>query len=129
MTLTPNFTYAQSSGDFAKFGGDRLVTGYAGNGQWINDPASQNVHGHGPLPQGMYTILRAITHPRVGAIAMELHPFSSNNMFLRSGFFIHGPHADDKRDSSDGCIILPHEIRVALAAMVLQGQNILEVTA
>jgi hypothetical protein len=42
---------------------------------------------------------------------MRLTPDPANQMFNRGGFLLHGPHANDNHDSSEGCPILRKSIR------------------
>lgn len=122
------FLYRQSTGEFLR--GDSVLTiGYSGNGPGLNNPAMQNIRMHGPLPQGLYTIQPPSVHPKLGPVAMELLPYSTNHMFLRGDFFLHGDNGQMNHTASDGCIILPHAVRAAVAEDVLQGNNQLEVTA
>jgi len=75
----------------------------------------QDVRNVGPLPRGFYTIGAWSMDPRPGELAKlgpvtaELDPDPGNETFGRSGFFIHGP------EFSEGCIVLPHGVRVQLA--------------
>lgn len=117
-----SYLYKQSTGQFIH-NGAQLAVGYSGNGEGLNNPAMQNVRMHGPIPQGKYTVQPPSVHPKLGPVAMALLPWSTNTMFLRGDFFLHGPHANDQHDSSDGCIILPHDVRVAVAEAVMVGDN------
>ncbi len=103
--------------------------GYSGNGEGLNNPAMQQVHGVGPLPQGIYTIHPPHDDVKVGPIAMRLVPESGNLMFGRGDFLIHGDNAHANFSASEGCIIMPHDARVAIGADVLAGDNQLQVTA
>lgn len=123
-----SFVYSQSTGAMQQ-DGHLLARGYSGHGEGLNNPAMQNVHAIGPLPQGRYTIQQPTVHPHLGPVAMELLPYNGNTMFLRGDFFIHGDNTDMNHTASDGCIILPHDVRAAIAAAVLAGDNQLEVTA
>jgi hypothetical protein len=110
------FTYSQSTGIMTAEDGSTLGPGYSGNGDAINDPNSQNIMGHGPIPQGDYTIGAAETVPHLGPLAMPLTPNLANEMFGRSAFFIHGDNASLDHTASDGCIILRHDFRATIAA-------------
>lgn len=121
-------TYSQSSGRFV-LDEEEVGDGYSGNGAGMNNPDAQNIKGHGPLPRGQYTVLQASTHPKLGPLAMELLPYSTNQMFLRGDFFIHGDNAELNHTASDGCIILPRVVREQVAAAVARGDNQLTVTA
>jgi type VI secretion system (T6SS) effector TldE1-like protein len=107
------WTYQQSTGQL-RHDGHLTGTGYSGHGVGKNDPVAQNVSETGPLPRGLYTIAQCHTHPRLGPIAMFLTPNDSNEMFGRSDFYIHGDNA--AHDASLGCIIMPHDTRVEVAA-------------
>lgn len=102
--------------------------GYSGRGEGVRNPAMQNVPMVGPCPQGIYTIGNAATDPHLGPVAMRLQPAANNQMFGRSGFFIHGDNANLNHTASEGCIILERNIRTGIAAAVLQGDNTLHVT-
>lgn len=121
-----NFSYSQSTGEF-KRGDAVLAVGYSGNGEGLNNPEMQNIRMHGPLPRGSYTIQRPSVHPKLGPVAMELLPYSTNQMFLRGDFFLHGDNSQLNHTASDGCIILPHDVRTAVAEDVMQGNALLEV--
>jgi RHS repeat-associated protein len=97
-----------------------MGTGYAGYGAGLNNPAMQSIGGEppnpaGPLPQGGYTI--ATQQDNVTGLgkkltaSMRLTPNGANQMFKRAGLLIHGPHANDKHDSSNGCPIFNRSIR------------------
>ena len=123
-----SFEYQQSTG-ILKHDGEEMATGYAGCGPGLNAPNCQNLHKVGPLPQGLYTIMPPCTDPKVGIIAMRLIPDPLNEMFGRADFFLHGPHENDHFDSSEGCVILPHNTRVAIGADVVAGDDQLTVVA
>lgn len=124
-----NFLYSQSTG-LLEYDEEQIARGYSGHGAGLNNPAMQNVRMVGPVPQGKYTICPANdAHPHLGPVAMELTPWNGNAMFLRSGFFIHGDNAEMNHTASDGCIILPRDVRERIAALVAAGENELEVTA
>lgn len=119
--------YSQSTGELSH--NDIVVAkGYAGRGDGLNNPAMQDVSKIGPCPQGIYSIGTAHTDAKVGLIAMRLTPSSTNQMFGRADFFIHGPHPNDQHDSSEGCLIFGHDVRTGIAAAVAQGDNTLHVT-
>ena len=120
------FTYSQSTGTMTDPTGAALATGYSGNGDTMNDPDSQNVEGHGPVPQGTYRIGPANTVPHLGPIAMALTPDPANTMFGRSGFFIHGDNVLMNHTASEGCIILDRTSRQTIAN---SDDRVLTVTA
>lgn len=122
------FEYQQSTGQFSQ-DGDMLATGYSGNGEEMNNPAMQTVRGHGPIPQGVYTIEAPAVDPVTGPVSMRLEPAAENQMFGRGDFLIHGDTAAMDHTASDGCIILPHDARVRVGEAVLAGDDQLTVVA
>jgi RHS repeat-associated protein len=113
--------YSQSTGQLTKVdvyaGGTTTYfagSGYAGYGAGLNDPAMQDSQNIGPLPESSYTIGQQQTNvtshgPLPGS--MRLTPNPNNQMFNRAGFLIHGPHANDQHNSSNGCPIFSQPIR------------------
>src|ERR1039458_5150701 len=84
-------TYSQSTGQLCDAEGNLLVTGYSGHGVGVNNPATQNVHEVGPIPQGVYAIGEPLEPPdHLGPLAMPLTPNPANEMFARSEFFTPG---------------------------------------
>lgn len=88
---------------------------YAGKGVHCNNPASHRLKNLGPLPRGRYRITGPVDHPRLGPVSMFLRPDQDNEMFNRSGFFIHGDNRSRNRTASSGCIILSRQNRELIA--------------
>ena len=109
--------------------GDLLGTGYAGRYGGKNNPAMQDIKMTGPLPCGIYRIGDAYTHPHLGPLAMNLTPDAANQMFGRDSFRIHADSVDNPGMASEGCIVLNHGYRQAIADAVAQGDRALEVVA
>ena len=109
---------------------DYAATGYAGIGAGLNNPAMQNVDSTGPLPQGGYTIqaqqdnVTAGVHGHRLPASMRLTPNPGNQMYGRAGFLIHGPHANDHQDSSNGCPVFAKNVRDKIGD---SGDNCLQV--
>ncbi|AWY08461.1 hypothetical protein HOT49_gp193 [Erwinia phage vB_EamM_Alexandra] len=103
--------YEQSTGRLSDKNGKVVATGYAGKGEHKNKPASQNIVGTGPLPQGRYTINAPRTSQKTGPYAMDLTPAKENVMFGRASFQIHGDSIKAPGTASSGCIIMPRNIR------------------
>jgi Protein of unknown function (DUF2778) len=110
-------TYVQCSGRLLDDAGTLLGTGYSGNTSGLDNPAAEDERAVGPLPCGLYTIT-APRHPidHLGPLAMFLDPDPANEMFDRSGFFMHGDNARGNHSASDGCIVMGPRIRGAIAA-------------
>jgi len=51
---------------------------------------------------------------RRGSLTIPLIPSSSNQMFGRSGFLIHGDNSCGCDSASEGCVILPRWVRELL---------------
>ncbi len=113
--------YAQKTGNMYRAIGQDLQflsNGYAGRGQYQNDPDSQCVHDFGPLPRGLYGFAAPTTFNFMNS-CLRLTPDADNDMCTpaRVGFWIHdgvfhGPHGD----SSHGCICLQVAARLAMWA-------------
>ena len=116
--------YSQSTGQLTHVDADGNVdytaNGYSGYGSGLNNSAMQNVAGQqpspaGPIPQGGYTIGSQQTNvTQAGKVlpgSMRLTPNASNQMYGRGGFLIHGPHANDQHNSSEGCPIFNKKVR------------------
>ncbi len=102
--------YHQSSGKL--FRNNKLIgNGYAGVGAGKNAPTMQGTADIGPLPRGKYTIGAPFKHPHTGAYSMRLTPAASNIMYGRSGFLIHGDSTAHPGEASNGCIIMPLNVR------------------
>lgn len=110
------WTYSQSSGVLTDPNGRPFAQGYSGNKAGLDNPQMQDTHNVGPLPQGEYTIgtLQPL-HDRLGEDVLPLEPNPSNQMFGRSGFFLHGDNEFLNHTASDGCVILPRWVRLRIA--------------
>lgn len=98
------WTYQQSTGEMASPNG-AISQCYSGNGDGENNPAFQNEKGMGPIPRGVYTIGASYHDPKKGPCVMRLTPDSSNEIFGRAGFLIHGDNSKHDDSASEGCII------------------------
>lgn len=119
-------TYQQSTGRLTNSEGVLIGDGYSGNGLGLNNPQMQSVAMHGPIPQGVYEVGPALTEAKLGCLAMALIPRTGQNLFGRSGFFIHGDNQAMNHTASEGCIIMPRGVRTAIA---LSGDKELRVIA
>lgn len=109
------WTYRQGTGDLIAPDGNDAGTGWSGNGEGYNNPAFEKVHGKGPLPKGWYKIIKpSFTSVHSGPFTLRLDPYPDNEMFDRSGFEIHGARKVNPEISSNGCIVLPREIRLKI---------------
>jgi hypothetical protein len=97
-------------------------TGYSGNGQHRNKPASQDLENHGPIPEGNWRI-EEITDPeyfkntQLKPPVYRLVPDQDTEKRVGNGgmkrkpnsFLIHGDNREN--DASQGCIILGKPFR------------------
>ena len=109
------WTYHQSTGRLSRDCAD-VATGYSGLDAGKNNPAMQEVHDVGPLPQGLYVIGHPVDTATHGPFVLPLTPDPGNTMFGRTGFLIHGDSLQHPGRASNGCIILPRPIREQIAA-------------
>lgn len=106
------YTYNRYWGAFYNPDGSYHGPGYSGHPEYLNNPAFSNKVGQGPIPAGFYTITEIIADdPHTGILSCVLQPDSTNKMYGRSGFRIHGDNPAGNHSASDGCIITPHDVR------------------
>lgn len=108
------FYYEQSSGCFYLRDCEDVCAligaGYSGKGSARNDPDREREIATGPIPRGVWRILPAIRHERLGPISIPLvRKFDGG--WGRDGFYIHGDNAAGDGSASSGCIILPPNVR------------------
>lgn len=117
------YVYVITTGDFydASVRGKLtlLARGYSGARTHQNNPEFTPLKLLGPIPAGMYHVLPARDHPRLGPLAIALDPFPTTTVYGRSGFYIHGDNAKGDGSASSGCIILNRGAR----ALVAQGKS------
>ena len=117
--------FSQSTG-IITLDGQQIAKGFAGNDSrpgvnpdhvhGYNNPDAQAIHCIGPLPQGMYRIVEwQDEHPGLGPIVAILEQVDGET-YGRDDFRIHGASATDPLNSSEGCIVLPHDQRVVVRA-------------
>lgn len=109
------WTWDQSAGRLYR-DGQLVSTGYSGKGRGKNNPALQGVRGVGPIPRGRWRIAELYDSQRVGPYALKL--FAVDGVLDdthagtgRGAFRIHGDSRVRPGDASNGCIILPRNIR------------------
>jgi hypothetical protein len=103
--------YQQATGKLYDDNNDLIGIGWAGHQAGRNNPQMQDIKDVGPLPVGKYVINDPINSPKLGPEAFSLMPDSSNKMFGRSAFYIHGASITNPAMSSDGCIVMPRPTR------------------
>jgi hypothetical protein len=92
-----------------------LAQAYSGFGSDKDNPTAQNVPDCGPIPQGLYLIEWPDPNDPHGPYSMRLTPATTNQMWNRLGFWIHGDSTTHPGEASRGCIVCPKPTRAILA--------------
>ena len=106
-----SWTYSQSTGEITNAKGELLATGYSGFMQGKNNPSLQSVRNLGPLPVGLWVMLRVFDSPHTGPFTIVLEPAPGTETFGRSEFRIHGDSRKAPGTASHGCVIAPRPAR------------------
>jgi hypothetical protein len=101
-------TYNQKTGEFCNGNTGKCTTNSYSGFKGETDQTKKNF---GPIPVGKYTVANSCDEK---GGRCNLTPDSSNNMFGRSSFQIHGDNGKDDRSASHGCIILNKNERTGL---------------
>jgi len=109
------WVYEQGSGLLRDTTNAIIGAGYSGHDEGRMDPGMQDIPNEGPIPRGEWIIGKAITHPKLGPLAIPLTPAKGTLTLGRSGFFIHGDSSTHPGLASDGCIVLAQVYRQKLA--------------
>lgn len=121
------FTFEQATGKFSN-GGELLAIGYAGHGAGKNNPEAQELSNIGPIPAGRWKIGKPFDHPHLGPLTLPLVALEGTQTFGRMLFRIHGDNPEHIGASSDGCIILPRDVREQIQK-ILPVDDLLEVVS
>jgi hypothetical protein len=107
MGAFAQYTYYISSHKFSG-GGINTTNCYAGAPGYLNNPSYSNLQDKGPLPAGTYYItgVQQTLNGKSHKDAIVLTPDSSNQMYNRHSFLIHGGYGSSNQSASNGCIIL-----------------------
>jgi len=84
--------------------------------QGRNNPEHCDLHNIGPLPPGVYKFGPWHTHPGLGPHCAALTQIEGET-YGRSAFYMHGASSTDPLNSSEGCVVVPHDPRCAIEAM------------
>ena len=115
-----SYMFNQSTGELTDPSGAVVATGYAGgncgkNPEGRNNPDMQAVKCIGPLPEGWYDLGEPVAQSHLGPFAIPLIPDPANDMLGRGDFYLHGD-TTPSGNASEGCIIMPRNIREAVKA-------------
>lgn len=119
------WVYSQSQGRLT-LNGVYVATGYAGKGPGKNNPKMQDVPNVGPIPRGIYRIGDPFYSQDNGPFCLRLTHDAANHMHGRSGFLIHGDSVKAPGTASEGCIILPRDIRGKIHKSGDRGLEVIE---
>lgn len=108
------WTYSQSTGELSR-DGKRIGAGYSGSRAGKNNSSLEASRDVGPIPRGEYYIGDPQDTATHGPHVMPLMPALEAQTFGRSGFLIHGDSKEHPGKASEGCIILSHDLRVAIS--------------
>ena len=105
------WTYAQKTGELQQ-NEQHVATGYSGTGEGKNNPDMQSVRNVGPIPQGDWTIAGPpVNTAEHGPYVLRLMPNDGTQTFGRSGFLMHGDAKNAPGTASQGCVIMPRNVR------------------
>jgi hypothetical protein len=108
------WVYFQSSGNLIH-NSLFIAKGYSGKGIFKDNPYAQIRPFQGPIPRGIYKVGTAFNSDKHGPFCLPLEPSGYNEMFGRNEFLVHGDSADHPGDASEGCVIMPRNVREAIA--------------
>jgi hypothetical protein len=109
-----SWTYEVATGRMFNPLGVLAGEGYSGSPEGKNNPLMQAIHDVGPIPVGFYTMQGPVDSHVHGPYAIPLEPDQLNEMFGRTGFMCHGDSVVEPGNASEGCIIMPHAVRVMM---------------
>lgn len=115
--MMKEFVYAQATGrlwlrdEGSQEKATPLGRGYAGHPPHVNATDAEALVARGPVPRGGYKLVGPFNHVRLGPVVFYMEPDKGNQMFGRSGFFVHGDNQFGNQTASHGCIILSRAVR------------------
>jgi len=114
------WAYYQSTGELWR-DGKLVAKGYSGAPGHVNATASEGIRNYGPIPRGRWRMFYVYQrHARLGAYAIALKP-EGHTALGRSDFMVHADSVRRPGTASQGCIIMPNAVRVAMAGCVGKG--------
>lgn len=116
--------YSQSTGHLTRNSKTVSKSGYSGSGKGKNNPKMQDKSNVGPIPRGNWTIGKPRDTKNHGPHVMDLTP-NAHSALGRTEFLIHGDSVSHPGTASQGCIILPRNIREKISG---SGDHALVVT-
>jgi hypothetical protein len=108
------WTFHQRTGALVDASLAVIAHGYSGAPEGKNDPSKQDVANVGPIPRGLYALTTPHNSAKHGDFCLTLVPDAGNEMHGRSGFLMHGDGKEHPGAASEGCIIMPLSVRLAV---------------
>lgn len=99
---------------------------YSGHGDGLNNVAMCSVRNVGPLPPGLWHMVKVVDSPHTGHFTITLEPDPTTDTQGRVGIDCHGDEIahPGQHLASDGCLIAPLDPRVT---MWNSGDHLLQV--
>jgi len=108
------WVYEQKTGRMLRHG-VLVAVGYSGAPGFINDPESEGIAAHGPIPRGLYRMTAVVHESKtVGPLAIALAPVG-HDARGRCAFMVHGDSVAAPGTASRGCIIMPRHVRIDMS--------------
>jgi hypothetical protein len=112
MAAGQELVYSQTTGKIT-LNDKELAVGYSGKGDGKNNPNKEKEANVGPIPRGDYSVGKPREWKGMANV-FDLTP-DGHNAHGRSQFLIHGDSKKNPGSASEGCIILPPEVRKKIA--------------
>jgi hypothetical protein len=107
--LLENFLFDRSAGVLSHQGGSRFSSpAFSGNGIYRNDPASEAIANHGPIPAGQYYITEPYAYSALGNIFFKLFPTEGGLTDSKNlgGGIVRGAFRLHPGNISNGCVTI-----------------------
>jgi hypothetical protein len=107
--LLENFLFDRSAGVLTHQGGSAFSTpAFSGNGLYRNNPASEAVPNHGPIPAGQYYITEPYAYNALGNIFFKLFPTEGGMTDSKNlgGGIVRGEFRLHPGNISNGCVTI-----------------------
>ena len=115
--MKSKWNYYQNSGELFR-DGKLVAVGYSGDPKHKNMTEHEGLRSKGPIPRGLYRMFYVYKkHPKLGPYAIALRPVG-HNCLGRSGFMVHADSIRNPGAASQGCIIMPSDVRRLMADCV-----------
>jgi RHS repeat-associated protein len=124
--LLENFLFDRSAGVLTHQGGSAFSTpAFSGNGIYRNNPASEAVPDHGPIPAGQYYITEPYAYNFLGNIFFKLFPTEGGATDSKNlgGGIVRGEFRLHPGNTSNGCVTIDAKKHQGMRNMLLDTQT------